>query len=197
MATRVRQRQCLVLVVRDVDEGAADAAVQRLQLLLQSARSFLSSARGVRRAAAAPGRNTSARASAPRCCCPAESWAGPPVGEAPDCTRSSAGAHLRLPLRRAELPHAQREGDVLRDGHVREQRIALEDHAKLAAFRRQGGDVAPVEQHGAGAGRDEARDAHQDRRLAAAGGTEQRQELAAPDLERDILHRREGAVALG
>ena len=41
------------------------------------------------------------------------------------------------------------EGDVLRHAHVREQRIALEHHVHRALVRRQFGDVDAVDQHAA------------------------------------------------
>src|SRR5690606_18315907 len=50
------------------------------------------------------------------------------------------------PLLRRNLPDAQRELDVLRDGHVPEQRVVLEDEADAAFARRDIRHVAAVEQ---------------------------------------------------
>ena len=70
------------------------------------------------------------------------------------------------------------EGDVLADGHVREERVVLEDHAEAAALGRGGRDVLAVDEDAPRVGRLEAGDQPQHRRLAAAGGTEERDDLA-------------------
>ncbi len=96
---------------------------------------------------------------------------------------------LALDRSRIELPHAQAEGDVLRHGEMREEGIALEDEAGIAVIGRDVGHVALAEQDAARRRLDEAGDEAQRRRLAAARGAEQDQELALVDLQRDILHR--------
>jgi hypothetical protein len=86
--------------------------VQRLQLLLQFAAQLLVERRERLVSSSSAGSKTSARASAtaaaarPR----AGAAAGPRSAELHEVERRP---HLRLPLRGAELPDAQREGDVL------------------------------------------------------------------------------------
>ena len=97
---------------------------------------------------------TMARASATRCCWPPESW------RMRACARPVEPHHLE---RRADararsrpsrsLAHAQAEGDIVEDGHVREERVALEHHADVAPIRRHGGDVAAVDHDAARARR--------------------------------------------
>ena len=54
------------------------------------------------------------------------------------------GAPL-APLRAAHAARAQRELDVVRHGHVAEQRVVLKDEADLALLRAEARDVAPVQ----------------------------------------------------
>jgi hypothetical protein len=75
------------------------------------------------------------------------------------------------------------------DGHVREQRVVLEHHADVALVRRHADDLAVAEQDAAGVGPGEAGQHHQQRRLAGPGRSEQRQELAALDVEADVVER--------
>ena len=87
--------------------------------------------------------------------------------------------------------------DVLHHGQVGEQRVGLEDDAEVALRRRQPRDVAAADLDRAGVLHLEAGDHAQQRGLAAAGRPEEADELAALDLERDVIERREGAEALG
>ena len=93
-------------------------------------------------------------------------------------------------------PRLEPIGDVLRDRHVREQRVVLEHDAGAAARRRQMVDRFAVEQHAAFALRDEAGDDAQQRRLAAAARPEQRDELAAGKVELDAVDRGDIAEAM-
>ena len=90
--------------------------------------------------------------------------------------------------------HRQREADVLGHRHVREQRVVLEHHADLALVRRQARQRLALEQDLAGGRRLEAGEHHQRRRLARARGPEQRQELAALDVEMEIVDDARDAV---
>ena len=95
----------------------------------------------------AEGLVTSARASATRCCCPPESWAGRRSANSSMWTSASIS---RARARRSlfgDAAHAEAEGGVLERGKVREQRVGLEHHRRAAASRRQGGDVRAVEHH--------------------------------------------------
>ena len=94
------------------------------------------------------------------------------------------------------LAHAQREGDVLEHRHVREQRVILEHHAD-AAFPRWGvGSARAVDPKIARVGVQQARDHHQQRRLAGARWPEQRHEFACAKVEIRRVQRDCVAVAL-
>jgi hypothetical protein len=95
-----------------------------------------------------------------------------------------------------QAPGPQREGDVLADIHVREQRVVLEDDADVALVGRGEGDVAAAEQDRAGRGLDEAAEDAEQRGLAGAGGAEQRDEFLRRDVERDVVQRPHRSVDL-
>ena len=85
---------------------------------------------------------------------------------------------------RSALRHAldlQPVLDVLRDGHVREQGVLLEDGVDVAAACRQRGDVDAAEFDHAGGRLLEPRDHAQHRRLARARRAEDREQLAVAD----------------
>jgi hypothetical protein len=95
------------------------------------------------------------------------------------------------------LPHAQRVGDVLRDRHVRVERVRLEDHRHVARPR---GHVV----HALGADQDvargrvfESRQHPQRRRLPAPRRPEQHDELAVLDAQRQVVHDHRRAEPLG
>src|SRR5262249_4188745 len=96
---------------------------------------------------------------------------------------------------RLRLLVAQRKGDVLEHGHMRPDRIGLEHHTNVAVVRRDPGAVVARVNRAAAyldfatIGLLEARDAAQDRRLAAARRAQERVELPLLDLERDAFHR--------
>src|SRR4029077_3871232 len=96
--------------------------------------------------------------------------------------RSDRLAGLALP--------AQAEGDVLEDGQVREECVALEDRVHVPLVRRQARDGPVSEEDRAGARLLEAADHPERRRLPAAGGAEQREEATLLDLERQVIDRR-------
>jgi hypothetical protein len=70
---------------------------------------------------------------------------------------------------------------------VRPQRVVLEDHADVALVRRQAVDAPIAEANLAAVGLVEAGYEAEQRRLAAAGGPEQREQLAVADLEGDAV----------
>src|SRR5439155_17239681 len=81
----------------------------------------------------------------------------------------------------------QAELDVLRDAHVSEDGVVLEDEARAALLWRQRRNVAPV-QHDAPAGRlGETGDDAQDRALARTAGAEQYEHLALGHVERQVF----------
>ena len=88
---------------------------------------------------------------------------------------------------RIDLLHAQTEGNVLLDGHVGEQRVALEHHADPAFLRAQRHDVDAIEQDLAAIHRRQPGDTTQQRGLAATGRADEHQEAAFLDGEVDAL----------
>ncbi len=137
------------------------------------------------------GSTTMARAMATRCCWPPESWPG--SLSAWLCSRTSASASsTRLSISAlGSAAHLQAEADIAAHVHVREQRVVLEHHAEAALFGPQRVDPLLVEPDAAAGRRQQPGDAVQRRRLAAARGAEQRDELALADRQRDVL---EGVV---
>jgi hypothetical protein len=79
------------------------------------------------------------------------------------------------------------EGDVLGHVQVLEERIALEHGVDVAAIGRDRLDRLPLEEDAPLRGLLEPGDHPQRGRLAAAGGTQQREELAAADLDPHVL----------
>ena len=91
----------------------------------------------------------------------------------------------------------QAEGDVVADGHVGEEGVALEDGVDLALVGGQFGDVPAVQEDPAGVGPLEAGGDPQHGRLAAAARAEEGEELALLDLEADVVDGLDGAEPLG
>ena len=91
-----------------------------------------------------------------------------PAAQSTRCACSALGNLGRL----------EREGDVVVDGHVRVERVALEDHRDLAGARRQVGDHPPPDEDVAAGRWFQPADHAQQRRLAAPGRPEQHQKLA-------------------
>ena len=148
-------------------------------------RSFRSSAPSGSSSSSTAGRLTSARATATRCCWPPESWPGSrsPNSSSPTSCKRLLDAPAR-DSRRRDARHLQPEADVVAHGHVREERVRLEDGVDAAPVRRQAVDpfsprmwISPL------VGVDEAADQVERRRLAAARRPEQAEELALGDLE--------------
>ena len=93
--------------------------------------------------------------------------------------------------------HAQPESDVLEDAHVAEEGVVLEDEAHLARLRRLPGGLDTAYADRAGIGPRQPGQQAQQRGLAAAGGAEQREQLAVVDIEADVLERLEVAKGVG
>ena len=71
---------------------------------------------------------------------------------------------------------------------MREQRVVLKDEADIALVRRQPREVAPAELRSRPRGRrQEAGDQAQGRRLAAAAGSEQRDEFPGLNGQREVF----------
>ncbi len=121
-------------------------------------------------------------------------------------TRSSISATRRWRTVVVVAPHPQTEGDVAGDVEVLEQLLVLEHHADVAPVCRHRRGVGTIDAHRAAIGTEQAGDHAQQRRLAAARGTEQADDLTSGDGDRrpceddvaverdvDIDHRQRGA----
>jgi len=99
-----------------------------------------------------------------------------------------------LPLGRTDVTRDLAPDDRVGEHRAPRQKIvALEHEAAVAAWAAHG---APVERHLARACRFKTRDDAQKRRLAAAGRTDERDELAALDRKVDVLQRPQFAEGL-
>ena len=96
--------------------------------------------------------------------------------------------HLVDP-RLLDLRHLQRERHVLANGHVRIERVVLEDHRDVTVLRRLPVDDVFADPQLALGYVLEASDHPQRRRLAAAGRPDEDQELAVGDVEVELLDR--------
>jgi len=96
---------------------------------------------------------------------------------------------------RCDAAQSQPEGDVLEHVQMREDRVRLEHHRRVAHVGRLVVDASRTEPDLARAGLLEAGDHAQQRRLAAARGPEQRDELPLVDFEAHVGDR-EGAPAV-
>src|SRR5207249_10049998 len=97
--------------------------------------------------------------------------------------------------RRAPCPQA--EGDVLEDGHVRLERVVLENHGHVAAPRLDIIDDSVTDQDLAGRYLLETSHHTKRSRLPAPGRADEHHELAVFDLEREILDGGDSVVELG
>src|SRR6185295_11507840 len=102
---------------------------------------------------------------------------------------------LRIGIRAGDAAHAQAEADVLGHAHVRKQRVILEHHPEAALFGRQRIDASLVEPDAAARQAQQAGDAVESGRLAAPRRTQERDELAALDGQRQLVQRIEGFAA--
>src|SRR5690606_29200884 len=96
-------------------------------------------------------------------------------------------------LRALHALHGKAEADILAHRHVGKQRIALENHAEAALFRLERIDAPVAEPDLAAGERQEARQAIERGRLAAAGRAEQGDELPGLDGKVDPVERVVGA----
>ena len=111
--------------------------------------------------------------------------------------RSDGGA-LDAPgdLLLGHAPHFQREGHVLAHGHVRIERIVLEDHGDVAPGGRHVVDQLVADQQLAAIDGLEARENPQQRRLPAAGRADEDHEFVVRDFEVELGDDGEVAVLL-
>ena len=103
--------------------------------------------------------------------------------------------------RGAVTPARHPEGDVVGDPQVGEQRRVLEDDPDAAVLRGHpraaARDDPAADEHLPGVGLEQARGEHQQRRLAAAAGADERDELAVGDRQRDVVDGGRAPVPLG
>ena len=86
------------------------------------------------------------------------------------------------------------KGDIVEDVHMREQGVVLEHHAHAALVRRFANDLFIAELDAAGIGSHETRQHHQERGLPRTGRAEQCNELAAFDVDADVIEGLQAAV---
>ena len=122
--------------------------------------------------------------------------AGHPLSEPAELHQLQRPLGPLLGFPAGHLAHPQRVGDVLGDGHVGEERIALKDHPDVPQRRGQPGDVLAVEDDAPPVRHGEPGDGHQQGGLARAAGAEEGQELLAPHVDGDVVHRAHVAVVL-
>ena len=174
----VAHRQRLVLVVRHVDERDAEVALQRLEedlhLLaqLQVERAERLVEEQDRRPVDDRARERDSLALAAR------ELHRLAVAEPGRRTRSSTSS-ARARRSRRDIPLTRRPYSTFsRHGHVREQRVVLEDRVDCPLRGRDARDVDALQLDAAGVGALEAGDHAQRRRLARARRAEHREELA-------------------
>ncbi len=195
----IRHGERLALVVGDVDEGHVDLALEALQHQLHR----LAQLQVERAERLVEQHHLRARHERPRdgdaLALAARELVRQPLLVAGHRDQLERLPHARRDLALVDAAHPQWVGDVALDGHVREQRVALEDGRDVAAVGRRAADVDALELDGAGVGPLEAGDHAQRGGLARAARPEQREELALADLERQIGDRgwAAGLVGLG
>ena len=96
--------------------------------------------------------------------------------------------HSLLDFRLGDLSDRRPIGHVVKDSHVREQRIVLEDGIDIALVRFLVLDALPLYGDRAGAGVLEARDHAKRCRFSTPRGTKQRQEFTLQNLQIQILN---------
>ena len=96
--------------------------------------------------------------------------------------------HAALDLVLRELFVFETVLDVAIDGHVRKDGIVLEHHAEIALMNGDVVDDRIIKRDGAVFDRVETGDHAQKRRFAAAGRSEQREQLAAPDICGEVVY---------
>ena len=143
----VGHRHRLGLVVRDVQRGRPEALLQaldlaahrRAQLRVEVRERLVHQEHG--RLAHDRARQGDALALAAR------EVARPAVEQVRDLERLGDALHARALVGLAEAADAQRVGDVLGDGHVRVERVALEHHRDVAVARLHARHVAVADVH--------------------------------------------------
>ena len=113
-----------------------------------------------------------------------------PVGVFVDMHQLHKPVRLLRDLRLGQLPLLQAEGHVVPHGKMGKDGVVLEHHADIPPGGIQIVDPLVVEIDAAALDAVEAGDHPQQRRLAAAGRTQQRKELALPDIDAQVRNHR-------
>ena len=106
----------------------------------------------------------------------------------------AASSHALADLGLVDAGDLEREAHVVGDGHVRVERVVLEDHRDVAVLGGQVGDVAVADPDLAVVDLFEAGEHAQGGGLATPGGTDQDEELPVRDVDVELVDRR-GVVA--
>ena len=117
-------------------------ACSRFSSARSSARSLASRFESGSSSRKATGSRMSARPMATRWRCPPESWAGLRPRSSVSSSISATSATLPCHVGPRHPAPLERERQVLADGHVRIEGVALEHHRDVASRRRQARDVA-------------------------------------------------------
>jgi hypothetical protein len=109
------------------------------------------------------------------------------AGETAEVNERERRAHTARDVLLRRRAHAQRKGDVPLDRHVREQGVVLEHEADVAVVGLPAGEVLALKLDRAGGRILEPCHHHQRRRLARSARAQQRDELAAADVDTDVI----------
>src|SRR6202158_3212958 len=87
--------------------------------------------------------------------------------------------------------HAKSERNVFEHRHVTEKRVMLKNETDLAIANADVARVLAMKQHLAGVGRFQSRDDSEQRGLARARQSQQRNQFAGLDMQADMINRNE------
>ena len=193
----IGQRQCLVLIVGDVDGGAIELAVDAPNL-----RPRLDAQLGVeigQRLVHEDQRrlDDDGAGDGHALLLSAGKLSGQLMLLAGELHELERMRHARRAVRRGDAAHPQAEADVLGHAHVRKQGVILEHHAEAAFLGWQRVDALRIEPDASARQLHEPGDAIERGRLAAARWPEQADEFAAPDGQGQGVERVERLAAGG
>ena len=190
----VRHRQRLALVVRHVDEGDAEFLLQALELDLHFL-AQLEVERAQRLIEQQHLRMIDERARQRHALSlPAGELRRPALTQRFELHQLEHLARQSLALVARDTAHARTVRDVLQHGHVREQRVVLEDRVDVAVVGRHVGHIRAVEQHLATIGWSKPATRRRQVVLPEPDGPEHGEELARLDGERHVVDRAHVAV---
>ncbi len=185
----VRHGQRFGLIVGDVDNRSADAAMDMLDLGLHLLAQLLveRAERLIHQQQARPRHQRPRHGNA--LLLPARELARIARCQVPKLhERQHLGDALARFFARELGAHPQRESDVVRDRHVREQRVGLKHHADVALVRRHVGDRPIVDEDVALIGGEKPRDQIERGGLARTARPQQRHESARRHIQRNVVN---------